>query len=788
MITGIRLLQSIGQFDHVPAGAIVLDRNVLVFAENGRGKTTLANVFRSLATGDPIPIRERRRLASANPPRVALICSTLPRPAVFEDGAWNQKIPGILIFDDTFVDENIHSGLTVEPTHRQRLHELVIGARGVALSRELQQLVARIEEHNAALRERAARITPAIRDRLEVDDFCDLPPIPDIDTEIQAAERDLAATRQTDSIRATPALDPIAVGSIRTEEAAETLARGLPQLEATAVARVQKHIAALGRGGEAWVADGIQRIQRDSSARELCPFCAQDLTPSNLIGHYRAYFGEEYASLNRDIARCIAEINTLHPPDFPARLERAVRTANDRRRFWADFCDIPEIAVDTDALIREWQVARDGIVRALVNKRGAPLDPQQIPSEVLASSERLNALRETTATLNRQIARANEDIRAVKARAAEADIRAVEARLARLRATRARYSEEAATLCNEYLREKVAKAETERRRDETRENLERYRQEAFPLYEEAINNYLACFGTGFRVRRITPADTRGGATCNYDVLINNVPIQISGAVAPPGEPSFRSTLSSGDRTSLALAFFFSSLGRDPELGSKIVVIDDPLSSLDDQRAMATAQEIRRIGQRTEQLIVLSHDRRFLCRIWENIDHTRTSAIKIERDGNGSNINEWDVSRDSLTEHDRNHQVLRSYIEDGPRGNERQVAVALRPVLEAFLRVAYPANCRPARLAIMSFKNECTQKLGTPAEILTARDIGELNDILEYANRFHHDTNIAADEAIINDGELRGFVQRVLLYDASRNLVTSPAAMSSDLYYNCTSDQ
>jgi wobble nucleotide-excising tRNase len=180
MLTRIQLLRNIGQFNSVDAGATIpLDRYVLVYAENGRGKTTLTAVLRSLATGDPIPISERRRLAAANPPHVVLQCSGGPPPAVFENGAWSRTFPNIKIFDDRFVNENVYSGLTVEAGHRQNLHELVLGARGVTLSRQLQGLVARIEQHNADLRVMADAIPPSIRGTLSVDDFCMLLPVPD---------------------------------------------------------------------------------------------------------------------------------------------------------------------------------------------------------------------------------------------------------------------------------------------------------------------------------------------------------------------------------------------------------------------------------------------------------------------------------------------------------------------------------------------------------------------------------------------------------------------------------
>src|SRR5438105_954141 len=114
MISRVQLLRNIGQFDSVSAAATIpLARLTIVYSENGRGKTTLAAVFRSLATGDPIPIAERRRLAAQNPPHVVLECSGGPPPAVFQNNAWNRRVPDILLFDDVFVDENVHSGLAV---------------------------------------------------------------------------------------------------------------------------------------------------------------------------------------------------------------------------------------------------------------------------------------------------------------------------------------------------------------------------------------------------------------------------------------------------------------------------------------------------------------------------------------------------------------------------------------------------------------------------------------------------------------------------------------------------
>ena len=81
-------------------------------------------------------------------------------------------------------------------------------------------------------------------------------------------------------------------------------------------------------------------------------------------------------------------------------------------------------------------------------------------------------------------------------------------------------------------------------------------------------------------------------------------------------PSFRNTLSAGDRNTLALAFFFASLDQDPNLAQKIVAIDDPMTSLDEHRSLTTVQELRAMQDRVSQLLGFSHSKPFLCALWD----------------------------------------------------------------------------------------------------------------------------------------------------------------------------
>lgn len=126
------------------------------------------------------------------------------------------------------------------------------------------------------------------------------------------------------------------------------------------------------------------------------------------------------------------------------------------------------------------------------------------------------------------------------------------------------------------------------------------------------------------------------------------------------------------------------------------------------------------------------------------------------------IAEWDVRQDCITEHDKNHAVVAEFVRTGDPALERQAATALRPMLEAYLRVAYPEDFPPSTL-IGPFINKCTPRAGTVTEILDQANIAELRGLKDYGNNFHHDTNPAWQTQQINGQELTNFCQRVIRF-------------------------
>lgn len=763
MIDRIHLLRNFGQFDSVtPPPDTAFTPFTVFYAENGRGKTTLATMLRSLAANAPELVNERHRLGAQHPPHIVL--ANGGAQITFQNGAWSQPLPDIAIFDDAFVAENVCSGIEVQAAHRKNLHELILGAQGVALSNALQGHIDQVEVHNVNLRGLSDAIPAAARGPYRVDAFCNLDQDADIDAKIEEAQRRLAAARSADAIRQRPGFEEVSLPDFDIPAIDAVLGQTLADLEAAAAERVRTHLASIGEGGEAWVADGMPRIARAAQGQEqeTCPFCAQDLRGSELIEHYRAYFSEEYETLKATIRRTGIGVRDAHAGDIPAAFERSIRTSVQTHEFWKNFVELPEIEIDTAAIAREWNAAKEAVLTQLREKAAAPLERMTLTQQTRQAIQTYRARIAEVSELSERLTGTNERLDLVREQAAADDLAALSDDLARLQARKARFEPNVAQSCDAYTAEKAAKTATEELRNQARVALDQYREQIFPAYEDTINTYLARFAASFRLGQVQSVNQRGGSSASYCVVINNENVDV-GAEAGP---SFRNTLSAGDRNTLALAFFFASLEQDANLANKIVVIDDPMTSLDEHRTLHTRAQIIALSRRVQQVIVLSHSKPFLCNLWDQADRNARTSLRLNRAAVGSEIAVWDVRNDSISEHDKRHELVRRYLQVANPDEERKVAQALRPILERFLRVAYPEHFPPGQL-IGPFLGLCDQRVGTQNEIISQDDIDELRVLKDYANRFHHDSNQAWETEHINDAELSDFARRTLLFASRR---------------------
>lgn len=114
---------------------------------------------------------------------------------------------------------------------------------------------------------------------------------------------------------------------------------------------------------------------------------------------------------------------------------------------------------------------------------------------------------------------------------------------------------------------------------------------------------------------------------------------------PDGEnsKSLKHSLSEGEKTTLAFAYFLSKIKSEvkaEELSKVVVYIDDPISSMDEDRLFHTAKVIYSEFSNAQQLFVSSHSYKFLkilINFMKHIKSKKVSAYIIRNSDLGSNI-------------------------------------------------------------------------------------------------------------------------------------------------------
>ena len=759
MIRQIKYIQNVGRFEQVRAPAdLTLDALTLLYSENGRGKTTLCAILRSLSSGDSSPILERVRLSATSEAKVVIDVDGTD--AAFDGTAWSKGGPDLVVFDEHFVDANVHSGLSIEPGHRQNLHVLVIGEEGVRYQKRVEELGAEITTLQATVREKQNAITPEIRGGLTVDSFCDLQPVDDIDAKVADATKSVAVLRDAKTVQDTPLFASFVLPKLRADEIRVVLAATLPEIEQSAVAAVSAHVASLGENAEPWVSEGVEH-QGDSNE---CPFCGQSTADVDLIAHYRGYFSEEYRRHKERIVNASAWLTQHMSGDGLAKVQRNLLSATERHTFWAKYVELPELELDVDQAIASLKSARDALLEALKTKAGSPLEPVVLSDEVDAAIAHYDGVAENIRVASEAMLGLNEAVSTAKEKAQHGSLPTAEAQLTRLKATQKRHEDDTAALCTAYADAKKAKAEREKEKEEARTALREHRDKVFGNYQAAINNYLVTFNADFLIEKLAPMDARGVPSSSYEFVVNKTAVATTPTDEP--KPSFATVLSTGDRNTLALAFFFASLEARDSLDDVIVAIDDPASSLDDGRAFATVQEVRGLVGKAKQVIVLAHSSPILCQLWDGADKDATATIEI-RNMQGvpdaSTLESWDAESAAVTEYDRLHKQVRDYAETST-GQARDVAVALRFVLEGYLRVAFVDACPPGTL-LGPFLTRAKQAEKDGSPILAAEHVEELDKLREYVNQFHHKTSKNWQENLsnINEKALQGYARRVIRF-------------------------
>lgn len=739
----ITKLQNIGKFHKASISGGEYSKYTLFYAGNGRGKTTLCAVLRSLKTGSATLIEDRRTLGETAPPEAQLLLDG--SVAAFTNSKWNAKVDALHVFDGTFVTENVHAGEEVSTDNRRSLYRIIVGTKGVQLAEEIDALDAKVTEITAKIGTEKKALQQHVLSGLTFEKFLALSEDPDIDQKITAQQGKIKAAAQATEIAAKPLLMVQFVPSLP-ETFLLSLEKAVAGVSADAAKNLEDHLSKhnFGEDGEGWLATGMQHVHEDS-----CPFCAASVQGNQLVELYRAYFDKAYETFKATLIELQGEVK--QNLSEAAALKAKARFADLAKEveYWrafgkVDFEPAPSLNSLADKLATLYTEAK----KAVDAKIASPLEKVDITSLEKANGEWQTLVAELEAS-NASLVAANTGVQAIKAAAIGVNKSVLEKALQELEAIKKRHAPNVKTLADAYNALVTEKAKLVALKDNKKEELDAYDAKVLPKYHDAINSYLAQFGAGFSLMKSEKNYVGKVPQWMYTIEINKQAVDVT--IKPGlGEVSFQTAMSAGDRSTLALAFFLAQLELDPNLKDAIVVFDDPFTSLDEFRRVMTAKTIFRIGQAASQVIVFSHDKYFLNEVFGKIIGAQCATFQISSIKKNSSIEPWDLPREVKEGYLQDHMELKDFFE-GHAGDAKAMRTLMRPLLEKYIRYRFP-NQIPDGKWLGEMLGIIAADPNHPLQPLYQ----DIDDINQFTAPYHHDPNTAFDE-----DEVRTFVGRTL---------------------------
>ena len=769
MIEQFDVISNLGQFanwrnDHQTR----LARLTLIFAENAKGKTTLTNILRSLSLNEPDILLGRRRIRSNSPPFVKITTTESSSPFIFNQINWSTSFPGIHIFDEVFIDTTVYSGMVVTPSHRSVMHDLVNGPQGASLQFRAQNLRAKRQTYRDKITELENSIRRFVPAGMQITEFLALEPVDDLVQKIIEVDAAISAHRSREVINSTDSFTLLSLPTIDINDFDNILSSSLDRVQNNTMARVRDHVASLSGNAEGWIQAGLEHFnQTRHGIDHTCPFCLQSIDNSPIFEAYSVYFGEQYNRVVNDFQTRVNPITDSFGQQSQATALSSCQRNAQSRVFWESHGINAVLEIDEDAIVETWNDTSTRINTLVEQKRQDILTSVSVTDLDRQALIEWNRLSRETRSYDREVVTANNAIQELKERVATTTLTELTDRKAQLEAVRIRFQPEVKNLCDAH---SSANDQRNQAKEDLRvctEQLDQHRRTAFATYQDDVNQILRST-TNFEISSLEPANRRQDYYSIYGLKILNSEIPLTPRDGDPPGPIFSNTLSAGDRSSLAFAFYLASLKTFDELSDTILVFDDPLSSQDETRTRDTITNIVSNVLEAQQVIVLSHRRDFLAQIWDDANSLRgldsSDIVSFEiTGGNESRIEPWNIQEYREGDRRRMEKEFELFISER-RGDKEKILSNIRPFLEQHLQHTYSTfvNTHQRLGDMITVLSDPVQTVGLN---ISQSTIAELKRINEYTRQFMHgDVLINRDE--INGEQLAIFVKRTL--DLIRN--------------------
>ncbi|MCP3659164.1 MAG: AAA family ATPase [Bacteroidetes bacterium] len=383
---------------------------------------------------------------------------------------------------------------------------------------------------------------------------------------------------------------------------------------------------------QSWIEKGFQ----SSKDKNGCPFCGQDLkNATDLIKIYSSYFNHEYQTFIKDIEKELStKKDTFSKEEFRCKsnFQTVLTNALQYKEFITEKDFIEKLDELTSYINKlDEKNINDEKTNLLENikikneekskrphKKVDILDFSAFESKVKEYQKNLDLIIETIKFLVTKIKEFKKKYKNIDKITEDINCRTTE--VSNLKYEKSRIEQDES--CCNYKKQEEEKKNLEIKHQQLKKDMEQKQSDYLTDYFEKINEFFKCLG-GHKFKLEKGKSNQG----YYPVYF--LKLKFNDQEIPNEQLKY--VFSTSDRRALALAIFCAKieLKEESEKEKTIIILDDPITSFDENRITNTINILEKILNNISQIIILTYYPHFIKRFCEISNNKNTAFIEIK---------------------------------------------------------------------------------------------------------------------------------------------------------------
>lgn len=720
-IARVKNIKNVGTFVDFPNGASLgFEKLTFIYGFNTFGKTTLTDIFQSIKDNNPNLILSRKSIPRQEQAQKIEISikenGGSEQQLVFQNDNWvNNTISKHLeVFGSEFIHKNLFTGLKAERENKENFTQFILGEDGVG---QAQIIAEKKKLSGDKKRDIKNKIPIFVKDKTnaEIQSFLDLS-IEGLDeSTLQQRLLDIQHERQIETNRlkepqkilSLPDIQVLHFETIQIDlymkKINDALKSDYSNIKEEVLKRVDEHIVSTFRNNENatnWIKQGLETNKNITNG--ICSFCGQSLSESQeLMKAYDSYFDIAYNEYIENIEKVFKEnMHFIEKQKYSYKSKAQELLTNvmrykdiDKSQDFKLLLIEIESKVTTineeDIAIKHLELCKT-IQQNIEEKLRKPyiavseIDFNGFKEILVAYESLLTDIKGTVENLKIQtnnFKNSYRDTQAIQDKiiAYDGSIKDLEKIIARINQNQQ---------CIDYIGDKLLISSLEIELSRLEAELAQNQTQYLTTYFSKINELFRKFGSSNFSLEMTSSNRGHSPIYFLDVKFHTQKIN---------DDELKTVFSESDRRALALAVFWAKIELKPleEKLKTVVVLDDPITSFDDNRISNSIDLFKESLHTLSQIIVLTHYPSFLKNFCERTKESTltTKILKIEKNATSSVL--MLESRETFT--DSQYEKAFSKILDFiHRKHNNCIKSDLRPFLESlYLPTVFASNIREA---------------------------------------------------------------------------------------------